>query len=132
MRLYTVSEARELLPRVVPVLERLRECYIELRALQAAIEAHSRGATGDGQLLADPFAEQDGGNRVEALNRALRSAASRLSDWGIELKDPERGLIDFYARHEDEVVFLCFELGEATISHWHGLRDGYAGRRPIE
>ena len=132
MRLYTLEEARETLPRVVPVLQRLRGSFVELRALQAAVEAHSRGASGDGNLIADPFSEGEGANRVDELNRALRAAAARLNDWGIEVKDPERGLIDFYSRRGDEVVFLCYELGEETITHWHSLGEGYAGRQPVE
>lgn len=132
MRFYTLEEARALLPRVIPVLEELRASFIALRALQSAIAAESRGASADGQLLGDAFARHDGENRVEKLNRSLRAAARGLEAWGIEVKDPERGLIDFYAQRDGAVVFLCFELGEETIRHWHGLREGYAGRRPIE
>jgi len=133
MRLYTVAEARALLPRVVPVVQQLREAFLELRALQAAIEVHSRGASGDGNLLVDPWAASEGENRVETLNRQLRQAASQLAQWGIEVKDPERGLIDFYHQRPDgELVYLCYELGEDDILYWHGLSDGYAGRKPLE
>ncbi|MCK9518731.1 MAG: DUF2203 domain-containing protein [Dehalococcoidia bacterium] len=133
MRQYTVAEARALLPQVIPVVQQLRNAYLELRALQAAIEIHARGASGDGNLTVDPWDGGDGENRVESLNRELRSAAVRLSRWGIELKDPERGLIDFYhERPNGEIVFLCYEIGEDNITHWHHLSDGYAGRKPLE
>jgi hypothetical protein len=133
MRHYTVAEARALLPRVIPVLQQLRSAFLELRALQAAIEVHSRGASGDGNLTVDPWDMGDGENRVESLNRELREAAARLSQWGIEMKDPERGLIDFYhARPDGEIVFLCYELGEDDITHWHGLTEGYPGRQKLE
>ncbi len=133
MRQYTVAEARALLPRVIPVVEKLRNAFLELRALQAAIEVHSRGATGDGHLLVDPWASSEGENRVEQLNRELRQAANQLARWGIEVKDPERGLIDFYHQRPDgEIVYLCYELGEDDIRHWHSLSDGYAGRKPLE
>ncbi|MGE5595730.1 MAG: DUF2203 domain-containing protein [Hyphomicrobiales bacterium] len=132
MRVYTVEEARALLPQVVPVLEELRSAFIELRALQASIEAESRGASGDGNLLADPWNTAKGENRVETLNRTLRQAALRLGQWDIQLKDAERGLIDFHHERNGRVVFLCYELGEPDIRFWHPMEAGYAGRQPLD
>jgi hypothetical protein len=130
MRLYTIEEARSLLGIVRPVVEQLREAWVELRALQASIAAESRGASGDGSLIADPWSE-GGQNRMEQLNRTVRGAAARLESWGIELKDPEQGLIDFYSHRDGEVVFLCWRIGEDAIGYWHTLEAGFAGRRPI-
>ncbi|MCC7365077.1 MAG: DUF2203 domain-containing protein [Dehalococcoidia bacterium] len=132
MRLYTVEEARTLVPHVIPILEGLRAAFVELRMLQAAVESQRRGASGDGNLLVDPFAGGDRENRLETLNGALRRAAGELGRLGIELKDPERGLIDFYHERDGEVVFLCFELGEQTVDYWHPTHTGYAGRQPID
>ena len=131
MRFYTEAEARALLPAVIPVIEKLRTSFVELRALQATIAAESRGATGDGNLLADPWADEGGDNRVERLNRDLRSAAGHLSELGIEVKDPEKGLVDFYHQRDGRVVYLCYILGETDIGFWHELQAGFAGRQPL-
>jgi hypothetical protein len=131
MRLYTEAEARAILPSIIPVIEKLRDCFVELRALQATIAAEARGATGDGNLLADPWADEGGDNRVEGLSRDLRSAAGQLSELGIEVKDPEKGLIDFYHHRDGRVVYLCYMLGESGIGFWHELRAGFAGRQPL-
>lgn len=132
MRLYTVDEAQRLLPEVLPVLERLREAFLALRVLRAAVAAEARGATGDGALLANPWEPESQENRAEVLNHVLRAAAAQLEKWGIELKDPERGLIDFYhQREEGEVVFLCYVLGETEIAWWHTVDGGFAGRRRL-
>ena len=130
MKLYTVSEARELLPRVIPVLESLRSAYIEMRAMQAAVAQHSRGASGDGHLLANPW-EDGGENRMSELDRQLRRAASQLDRWGIEVKDPEKGLVDFFHERDGRVVYLCFLLGEPSLAYWHDLQAGFAGRQLI-
>ena len=130
MRLYSEAEARALLPEVIPVLMRLRDGIAELRALEAAVAAQAKGASGDGNLLADPW-EEGKENRQEALRRQIRSAAAQLQQWGIELKDPERGLIDFYHEREGEVVFLCYLLGEPDIGYWHTLSGGLAARQPL-
>jgi hypothetical protein len=131
MRLYSEAEARAILPEVIPVVRRLRDAFVELRALQATIGAESRGATGDGHLLADPWADDGGENRMERLNRDLRQAALQLDELGIELKDPEKGLIDFYSRRDSRVVYLCYMLGEDDIRFWHELTAGFAGRQPL-
>lgn len=130
MRLYTVEEAQAALPEIIPVLEGVRAAYVELRALQASLSAEVRGASGDGHLLANPW-QEGGTNRVEELSRELRRGAGELDRRGVELKDPEKGLIDFFHDHYGRVVYLCFQLGEARIQYWHELQAGFAGRQPL-
>lgn len=77
MKQYTLEEARALLPRVIPVVEELRETFVALRALQASIAAEARASSGDGNLLANPW-EGDGESRIEQLDRRMRGAAARL------------------------------------------------------
>ena len=130
MKHYTLDEARLLLPRVVPLLEGLRTAFTELRAVQAAVAAQSRGASGDWNLLVNPWDER-GENRVEQLSELVQRAASQLDRWGIELKDPEKGLIDFFHERDGRVVYLCYLLGEDSIRFWHELDAGFAGRQAL-
>jgi hypothetical protein len=129
-RLFTLEEAQALLPLVQPLLEEIQRAYRELRALAAASEVARRGASGDGNLVASPW-EGDGEDEPEQLNKRLREAAAELEARGVELKDPERGLIDFRHERDGEVVYLCFELGEKGIAWWHPLETGFAGRQPM-
>ena len=131
MQHYTVDEARALLPDVIPVVEAMRGAYRSLRAMQAAVAADSRGATADGVLLANAFATDDGPDEVERVSKDLRTAAAQLDRWSIEIKDPERGLIDFFSEREGETVYLCYLLGEPELAWWHRMSDGFAGRRPL-
>jgi hypothetical protein len=131
MRLYTESEARALLPEVVAVLERLRSAFLRLRALNAAVSSDARGASGDGNLITTPWEHTEGENLADKLGAQLRSAAAQLERWGIELKDPEKGLIDFYHERDGGVVYLCYMLGEDDITYWHQTDAGFAGRQPL-
>lgn len=131
MLLYTENEARALLPEVAPVLERLRSAFLGLRALNAAVSSDARGASGDGNLLATPWGHTEGENLADKLGSELRSAAAQLERWGIVLKDPEKGLIDFYHEREGVVVYLCYMLGEGDIAYWHRTDTGFAGRQPL-
>ena len=51
---------------------------------------------------------------------------------GVVVKDLDRGLLDFYALAGDRLIFLCWQLGEAEVSHWHTLEGGFTGRQPIQ
>ncbi len=129
-RLYTEAEARALLPQVIPVVQAIQRAFRGLRALQATVAAESRGASGDGNLVADPWAEggQDG---AEAMSLELRENVARLSRWEIEIKDPDRGLIDFQSERDGQVVYLCYLLGEPDLAYWHTVDGGFAGRKPL-
>jgi len=130
VRVYTLAEARALLPAVQPVLAGIASLVRELRAMQAAMSVDMRGASGDGSLTANPWAEHSK-DRGDELTRLLQEAVVRLEQWGVELKDPDRGLIDFHHEREGEVVYLCYMLGEPDIAWWHPLETGYAGRQPV-
>ncbi len=130
-RLFTLDEARALLPSVIPLLEQLRQAYLELRAIEAARAAAARGATADGHDLAAPFPSGEETDPAAPLRQAIRTAVQALEQQGIELKDPARGLIDFPHRRDGRIVYLCYQLGESTIAYWHELETGFAGRQPL-
>ena len=69
---------------------------------------------------------------MKALNREIQRAAASLDRWGIEVKDPEKGLIDFFHHRGGRTVYLCYCLGEATITFWHELNAGFKGRQLLE
>ncbi len=127
MRLFSVEEARALLPRVRPVLERLREAFATPRGARAQEEAERRAAMADGHPLAAPARAED----RERHEAALRECMAQLDEWGIQLKDPARGLIDFPHERDGVVVLLCYELSETELAYWHPMETGYAGRQPL-
>ena len=75
-------------------------------------------------------------------NSAIRAEMNRLEGQiaeliehiqrqGVEVKDIRRGLVDWRAERDGRVVYLCWQYGEHTVSWWHELADGFAGRQPI-
>jgi hypothetical protein len=128
---YTVEEARALLPEVIPHLRAIQKQALHFKEVQDAVREASGGLLlADGNLAADPFFEQDE-EQFRRDSDAFDLAVRRLQELGVEVKDPERGLIDFYHVRDGVVVYLCFELGEETITHWHTQASGYAGRTPL-
>lgn len=128
MRIYSLAEARAALPSIVPVLERIRLASHGLRQLQGVVARASTKTAGNGHLPHDQISDDD---HHEALTQELSSAMAELNAFEIELKDVDRGLIDFYHERDGEIVYLCYMLGEVDITAWHTLDSGFAGRQPL-
>ncbi len=118
-RFYTPEEANALLPAVRPVVERIREAQRTLAADTSVAAVREKATHNGGGLPSRQVGEQ-----TRALERDLR----QLDEWGIVLRDPSVGLIDFYWQREGETVCLCWKLGEARVEWWHPVQTGIAGR----
>lgn len=68
---------------------------------------------------------------ADRLWHQLQQQIAAVERFGCLVKDVQKGLVDFFAVRETEAVFLCWQLGEAKVSHWHPVDEGYAGRRPV-
>ena len=131
-RIFTLEEANALLPTLELALGDLARLRSELeqaiRALggaEAAVGILQRGEP-------PPAGKEAEAARLQALAEEVGTSVERVNSLGCVLKDIEAGLVDFYALHEDEPVFLCWQLGEPTVAHWHTLEGGFTGREPIE
>jgi hypothetical protein len=119
---YTREEARALLPQLRRWLERL----VELREQQQKLDERLGGLLSPGCDL--------GGSLVNTWVRTLAEMQAIIIEFfnrEIQIKDIERGLIDFPAMMGDKEVFLCWEKDEDDIEFWHDLDAGYAGREPL-
>jgi hypothetical protein len=132
MRLFTQEEANAALPEVRPLVERMVEDRRVLVALGEELEEVQALIGGNGGSL-DPGRVGELQEAVARSAAALASLVDELQELGIQVKDLDRGLVDFPARHPDtgETVLLCWELGEADVAHWHDLEEGFAGRKPL-
>ena len=132
-RLFTVDEANALLPRLTEVFRRMDPKLVRLREIQDLVEDaetywHSKGEG----MPPDERATYDRSVAQAAEARAAGEAALRVFQaLGCELKDAQQGLVDFPARVEGSIAYLCWQRGEGTVAHWHPLEAGFAGRRPV-
>jgi hypothetical protein len=69
--------------------------------------------------------------REKAIQRA-KDAVAEIDAAGVQVKDLDIGLLDFPCAVGDEVILLCWKLGEKGITHWHNTTEGFAGRKPID
>lgn len=129
-RAFTAEQANALLPDVRPLVERLVEHREELRALQGEREQIVDAIAGNGgRVDAQRIGELD--ERIVEELRGVARCVNGIHGLGAVVKDPDTGLVDFPARRRGEDVFLCWRLGEDEIAYWHGLEEGFAGRKPL-
>ena len=131
-RTFTLDEAQDLLP----VLESLLRSAIEGKHLIESVEAefqalnhqvYLRGGMSLNVLhLASRRAQRD-----KALQR-VKDAMSEIDAMGVQVKDLDIGLLDFPCEVDGQVILLCWKLGEKAITHWHGVSEGFAGRKPVD
>lgn len=130
MRTFTPEEASELLPRVRPLAERIVERKRRLDEAQSGRdELRARIAANGGDITPADVAEAEEAVAREA--EAIAALVDELQELGVLVKDLDLGLVDFPSVREGEVVLLCWRVGEEEIGFWHGVDEGYAGRKPI-
>ena len=129
-RHFTPEEANELLAEVRPVAEELVARRRELAvttARRARLVARIAGNGGD----FDPQEPRAVEEELEREATAIVRCVERLEGLGVLVKDLDRGLVDFPALRGGEEVLLCWQVGEEQVAHWHGLDEGFAGRKPL-
>jgi hypothetical protein len=107
---------------MVAVRERLRELEGEQRELVRTIAGN-----GSGYAVNDARRPE-----YETLAGELERCLLELDALGVVVKDIDLGLLDFPARREGEDVLLCWHVGEDSVTSWHGLEEGFAGRKPVD
>jgi hypothetical protein len=129
-RFFTPAEANELLPTVRPIAERMvSHRKLLLRALRRRTSFNERIAGNGGDLSPQELRALDEAIAREA-GEVTRSVEA-LHALGVVVKDLDDGLVDFPARRGVEEVLLCWRVGEDDVAHWHGLEEGFAGRKPL-
>jgi hypothetical protein len=130
MRHFTHEEANAELAEVGPLVEQMverRRAHVDAHARQEELEGHIRGNGGGIPPATLAAAAAD----VEGEARELARVIDEIVAHGAQVKDIDEGLIDFPATRRGETVLLCWRLGEDAVAYWHGVEEGFAGRKPL-
>jgi hypothetical protein len=132
MKTFTIDEAQSLLPVLESLLKRAIEGKRAAQEAEARLTELGRRIYLSGGMRVD--VAEAGRMRVEMdghLQRVKESIAE-IDSIGVQVKDVDAGLLDFPCRLEDQVVLLCWRIGETSIEHWHTIEDGFKGRQPVD
>ena len=126
-KLFRLDEANAIVPRLQLLMERLQRgalgLHEEMRALATETGVELADVSTEDLLRARPAAR--------VMVEELEAVVGEIEETGAVLKDVQLGLIDFPAERDGEVVYLCWQFGEPEVAFWHGIEDGFAGRRPL-
>lgn len=127
-KVYTVEEAREMIPRLRPLLQEIRELRREVAAHTEKLGTISPDMRGNGH--APEVAMLEG--RISNCLDDIRARLNEISTLDIEVRDLDTGLVDFLGLRDGRIVYLCWSVDEPTVAYWHELNSGYRGRRPLD
>jgi hypothetical protein len=129
-RVFTPEEANAALPELRPLVEAMVDAKLVLDEAQERRDAVGRRIAGNGGGI-PPAELATLEHEVDEAAAALAAAIGEVQALGVLVKDLDSGLVDFPAKRDGEDILLCWQLGEDEVAFWHGLEDGYAGRRPL-
>jgi hypothetical protein len=130
-RHFTPEEANALLAQVRPLTEQLVEHRASLAAAQSERKqlALQIAGNGGGVDLTGAAALDE---RIAQEHAGVARCVNAIHELGGVVKDAETGLVDFPARLAGVEAFLCWRLGEDEIAYWHGIDEGFPGRKPLD
>lgn len=127
-RYFTPESANATLPLVSRIVDDLMELHPQWREMVTAYELEQDGATAEGESDAAREARLEAGRLAGEIEACL----DELEQVGCLFRGFEDGLVDFPARYEGRVVFLCWRAGEDGVTHWHEINAGFPGRQPLD
>src|SRR3954466_14146285 len=131
-RYFTFDEAQTLLPVLESLLRNAVESKQTIETVDSEFEDLRQrifmngGTSVDIVTLARRRAEKD-----KAVQKA-KDTLAEIDSIGVQVKDLDIGLLDFPCAVDDEIVLLCWKYGEEKIEFWHGVEEGFKGRKPID
>lgn len=128
---FTVAEANQALQEIRPRMESLVKAKAEFDRLSSrlhVLELAMAGASADNPDVRESRALVERRNTIAA---AISQGIEAVHAHGCLVKDLDRGLVDFHALAGDRLVFLCWQVGEPQVEHWHTLDGGYSSRQPL-
>jgi hypothetical protein len=131
-RTFTLAEAQDLLPVLEGLLRKASEAKSRADVIDERFQDINKRVLLHGGMLLDivPLAKLRA--ERDKLQQTITDTVAEINALGVQVKDLGIGLLDFPCVVEGKVVLLCWKLGERSIAHWHGVDEGFAGRKRID
>jgi hypothetical protein len=130
-RYFSVADVEALIPELTRVMKQVMSANIEASEARERLHAEQRRIDLAGGGFLDRKAWRADKDRIERLTAEMQRGLGAIAELGGVPKDLSLGLVDFLHLRNGREVNLCWKYGEREIRHWHGLDEGYAGRKPL-
>jgi hypothetical protein len=132
MKTFTLDEAQSLLPVLESLLKRAIAGKAAAEDVENWLAELSRRIFLSGGMRVDIASVVRRRAEMDAHLERVRETIAEIDSIGVQVKDLEAGLLDFPFKLDDQVVLLCWRMGETTIEHWHTVDSGFQGRKPVD
>ena len=132
MKTFTLEEAQSLLPVMESLLKRAIEGKQLAQEAELGLSELARRIYLSGGMRVDTDKVAKLRAELEGQVQQVRESVAEIDSIGVQVKDLDAGLLDFPCRLDDQVVLLCWRMGEPAIEHWHTVEAGLQGRQPVD
>jgi hypothetical protein len=139
VRVFSIEEANALVPKLIELVGEQMDVADEIQTRVTALSEHVQTTTeGSAEVVditvypADATTVRSLKAELAALIRRYRQGWREVQELGAIVKDTSTGLLDFYGKVDDRLVWLCWKYGETSIDYYHELDTGFAGRKPLD
>jgi hypothetical protein len=132
MKTFSLEEAQTL----VPVLESLMKNAMEAKARAENIAQELQSLSqrifmNGGTLVRIADVAKQRAQQDKAVQQ-VKDTLAEIDSIGVQVKDLDTGLLDFPCRLGDDIVLLCWKMGETEIQHWHTMDSGFSSRKSVD
>lgn len=118
LKIFTLEEANQLIPVVDALLKDFQQKHRRMQEVASAQTAPS-----------SPQKKKE--DDLSRLEKKATEPLKAIEQMGCVLRDPYEGLVDFPGIVNQDAVYLCWKQGEQRIRFYHGVEDGFKGRKPL-
>jgi hypothetical protein len=131
-RTFTLQEAQVLLPVLKSLLKQAIDSKKLIETIEAEFQELAQKIFLSGGLLVEIGRMAARRAERDKTEQRIKDVLAEIDATGVQVKDLDIGLLDFPCMVDGKTILLCWKVGEDRITHWHGLEEGYAGRKPID
>ncbi len=124
MKLFSIKEANSLLPQIKLIVDEIKEKRNKLYYAIDKFEEENESRKDKLELM---FYKTE----IDMYNKEINELIEIIESFGVMVKGIDPFLIDFPAEYNGEKILLCWKEDEDKIEYWHGLYEGFAGRKHI-
>lgn len=113
---FTPEEAKRTLPLVKKIVKDILDTSFQISTIAEQMGPEAQENPEVQKLIGD----------LNYFIRELEEIGCYYKDWNFSI-----GLVDFPSFIDDDEVYLCWRSDEEDILYYHGINEGYAGRKRI-
>ena len=129
---FTLIEAERLLPEIQAIIREAVSLKTQYQEAELALQSFAQRVAMQGGVVVDREAVLQNRAQRDRYGENLKEAVEKIQEYGCVIKDLDVGLVDFPTLFRGKEVYLCWKMGESGIGYWHGVDEGFAGRKPID